>query len=278
MQRSALLATLSLLLAVLAATGDAAGTEVPVIEVAPGSVVRWPGPGTDGCGMDGRRWSPVAGACWFAIDLLRGETSVTVSRWIAGTERRAEIRLADYPYPVQHITLEDDSRVNLSPENLERVAGEQQRIAALWELDGTPRFDLPLGSPLESRGSAGRFGSRRFFNGQPRNPHTGADYAAATGEPVFAVANGTIALADDLFFSGRSVFIHHGDGLVSMYFHLDELAVETGVQVERGQRIGRVGKTGRATGPHLHFGIRWRGARIDPELLLAPPASLPTLP
>lgn len=278
MRRMPLLPTLSMLLVLATGSGGAGGAGTPIVEVAPGTIVRWAASETDVCGMDGRRWSPLAGACWFAIDLLREESSITVSRWIAGSEQRAEIRLGEYPYPVQHITLQDDSRVNLSPEHLERVAAEQQRVGALWRLEGFPRFELPLASPLATRGSAGRFGSRRFFNGQPRSPHTGADYAAAAGEPVFAVADGRVALADDLFFSGMSVFIDHGDGLVSMYFHLSELAVRNGAEVERGQQIGRVGQTGRATGPHLHFGIRWKGARVDPELLLGAPASLPALP
>jgi murein DD-endopeptidase MepM/ murein hydrolase activator NlpD len=278
MRRSRFGPALSVLLAVAAGPGGADAAETPVVEAAPGTIVRWDASESDACGMDGRRWSPLAGACWFAIDLLREEPSITVSRWTAGAEQRAEIRLVEYPYPVQKITLQDDSRVNLSSENLERVAAERRRIAALWELEGPPRFDLPLASPLRTRGGSGRFGSRRFFNGQPRSPHTGADYAAAAGEPVFAVADGRVALADDLFFSGMSVFIDHGDGLVSMYFHLSELAVEPGAEVESGQRIGGVGQTGRASGPHLHFGIRWKGARVDPELLLGSPASLPTLP
>ncbi len=83
-------------------------------------------------------------------------------------------------------------------------------------------------------------------------------------------------MAADLFFSGNSVFVHHGDGLITMYFHLSNLAVEEGDQVERGQKIGLVGATGRATGPHLHFGIRWRGARIDPALLLGEMSALPS--
>jgi murein DD-endopeptidase MepM/ murein hydrolase activator NlpD len=135
-----------------------------------------------------------------------------------------------------------------------------------------------LASPLRDRGRSGRFGSRRFFNNEPRSPHTGADYSAAKGEPVFSVADGQIVLADDLFFSGLSAFIDHGDGLISMYFHFSEILVEQGEEVVRGQRIGRVGQTGRATGPHLHFGVRWHGARINPELLLESPTAIAAIP
>jgi murein DD-endopeptidase MepM/ murein hydrolase activator NlpD len=86
-----------------------------------------------------------------------------------------------------------------------------------------------------------------------------------------------VVLADDFFFSGGSVFVDHGAGLISMYFHLRELAVEQGSEVRRGEVIGSVGQTGRATGPHLHVGLRWRGARVDPSLLLAPLEQIPTI-
>ena len=101
----------------------------------------------------------------------------------------------------------------------------------------------------------------------PRSPHTGADYAANQGTPVLAAEAGTVRLAEEHFFSGNSIFIDHGDGLVSMYFHMHELFVSPGDRVTRGAVIGTVGSTGRSTGPHLHFGLRWRGARIDPRPL-----------
>jgi murein DD-endopeptidase MepM/ murein hydrolase activator NlpD len=100
----------------------------------------------------------------------------------------------------------------------------------------------------------------------------------AEGTPVHSIANGTVVLAGDFFFSGGSVFLDHGDGLISMYFHLRDLAVEQGREVERGEVIGSVGQTGRATGPHLHMGLRWRGARVDPAFLMAPTEQIPTIP
>ena len=259
-----------------AAVGMADG--LPEVEAAPGTLIRWVGEGTEGCAMDGRRWQPLGETCWFPVDLLREGSFVEVSRWQGGSEERARIRIGDYPYSVQYITIENESQVTLSDGDLVRVRGEQKRVGALWDLDGPARFDLPLASPLRDRGSSGRFGSRRFFNDLPRSPHTGADYSAATGEPVFSIADGSVVLAEDLFFSGVSAFIDHGDGLVSMYFHFSELLVEEGEEVTRGQQIGRVGQTGRATGPHLHFGVRWHGARINPELLLEEPASVAAIP
>ncbi|MBI2457957.1 MAG: M23 family metallopeptidase, partial [candidate division NC10 bacterium] len=107
-------------------------------------------------------------------------------------------------------------------------------------------------------------------NGEPRSPHTGADFAAPPGAPVLAANAGIVALAADHFFAGRSVILDHGLGLYTMYFHLQESLVQPGQRVERGQAIARVGSTGRATGPHLHWGARLYGARIDPQELLKP--------
>ena len=244
---------------------------------APGTLVRWPGEGIESCERAGSSWRPVGGACWFAVDLLQTEGELTVFRRRQGRREAARIRITAYTYPVQHITLQDDSQVHLSRESLLRVGREQSRVGALWGIDRPRRFTPPLGPPLASLPEGGRFGSRRFFNGEPRSPHSGADYASPEGTPVLATADGEVALADDLFFSGNSVFVDHGDRLVSMYFHLSEMFVKEGDQVTRGQAIGRVGATGRATGPHLHFGLRWRGARVDPRWLLRPPESVTEL-
>lgn len=271
------LALLALLAFVGATPGaPAAASEPP--QVAPGTVVSWPGTDLRGCGLDQRRWAPRAGACWYPIDLLRPEGVLTLKRDTGAGAETKTLRISEYPYPVQHIRLEDDSRVNLSAPNQERARVEGERIAALWSLTTPPRFEFPLSAPLADLPAGGRFGSRRFFNDQPRSPHSGADYAVPEGTPVLAAAAGRVALAGDFFFSGESVFVDHGAGLVSMYFHLSRRSVVEGEEVERGQEIGRVGATGRATGPHLHFGVRWRGARVDPSLLLGPPEEIVSLP
>lgn len=242
--------------------------------------MRWSGPGTTACGLAGEgrseRWSPVGETCWYPVDLLRPEGEIEVFRVRRGGLETARLRVTDYPYEVQHIELEDDSRVHLSEEALARVRRESAEIRELWDLRSPRRFELPLAPPLQPLPDGGRFGSRRVFNGEPRSPHTGADFAAAAGEPVLAAARGVVALADEHFFAGKSVFLDHGDGLVTMYFHLSEIAVEEGEHVERGRTIGRVGSSGRSSGPHLHFGVRWRGERVDPALLLSPEAA-PTI-
>ena len=260
-----LLALLAIVAAPAVGGRAAEGPEVP-----PGALVSWPAEGIERCGMAGSKWDPLAGACWYALDLLTPAGSLELGRWRGGRLETRRVRVADYPYPVQHIRLADDSRVDLSADDLARVRRENALIGRLWSRRGAARFRLPLAAPLERLPAGGRFGARRFFNGQPRSPHSGADYAADSGTPVLAAADGEVALTGDFFFSGHSVFLDHGDGLVTMYFHLSRIDVERGTQVALGQTIGRIGQSGRATGPHLHFAARWRGARIDPALLLNP--------
>jgi len=274
----AVLAACLVMLSLLAAPGVAAQ---PALTVDPGGLVRWAELGVTACAVGEETWPAEDGVCYFPVDLLAEPGTVTLARRVgeggAAKWQTAEVRVGDYPYPVQHITLDDDSRVNLSAQNLERAQRERQKINALWALRTPRRFALPLGTPLAEMPEGGRFGSRRVFNGEPRSPHTGADFAATTGTPVRAVAAGTVKLAEEHFFAGKSVFIDHGDGLISMTFHLSEIDVQEGDEVDRGQFIGKVGSTGRSSGPHLHFGVRWRGERIDPTLLWRPVAELPAV-
>lgn len=256
--------------------GAAAAQTPPTVE--PGAAVRWTAPGAVACELGARRFDPIGDTCWFPVDLLQppGPLTLAVVRG-DGRETRA-VQVADYPYDVQRLEIADQGYVDLSPENLARDRREKARIAELWGREGARRFELPLGTPLAAMPVGGRFGSRRIINGQPRSPHSGADYAADAGTPVLAVADGVVALAEEHFFSGKSVYIDHGLGLVTMSFHLSEILVEEGQAVKRGQTIGRVGATGRVTGPHLHFGARWQGARIDPGLLFGDgPARAPDL-
>jgi murein DD-endopeptidase MepM/ murein hydrolase activator NlpD len=249
--------------------------------VAPGTVVRWSVPGATSCGMAGERWEPVGAVgdevCLYAVDLLREPGPLNAEAWVGGARRTAVLRVEGYPYEVQHIEIADEGKVNLSPADLARANRESARVGELWGLRSARRFTLPLAPPLEHLPKGGRFGARRFFNGEPRSPHTGVDYRADPGTPVLSVAAGTVVLAEEHFFSGKSVFVDHGDGLISMYFHLSGLAVQAGDEVGRGEVLGLVGSTGRATGPHLHFGLRWHGARIDPAFLLEPVAKVPAV-
>ena len=265
-----------LLVTVWLVGGDPVWCQDPV--VSPGSMVRWPGVKIEQCGQGDRRWEPLAGECWYSVDLLTPEGRLLVVRWQGGKREERNLQVGSYPYEVQHITLQDDSQVHLSAENLRRVQRENGLIAGLWNTESERRFALPLGAPLEPLPAGGRFGSRRFFNNEPRSPHTGADFAASSGTPILAVADGSVVLTGDFYFPGKSVFVDHGDGLISMYFHLSGVAVEQGDEIGRGEILGLVGESGRATGPHLHFGVRWHGARVDPRLLLEPPETIVALP
>ena len=239
-------------------------------------MLRWAGAPALECQQGERAFQPIDGVCYFAVD-LQATGSVTVERRTATGAEQRELKVGPYPYSTQSIRGVESKFVAPSQEQQERIRSEAADVAKLWELSTPRRFELPLGPPLRSLSKAGRFGSRRIVNGEPRSPHGGNDYSAATGTPVLAPADGTVALTGDQFYAGRAVYLDHGDGLISMSFHLSQILVKQGETVKRGQVIGKSGATGLVTGPHLHFGLRWRGARIDPALLLGRPEAIPAL-
>ena len=243
----------------------------------PASVVRWPGDGIERCTFNGRSYPPRDGACLVPVDLLATGT-LRAERVRAGVTESLAIEVGEYPYAVQRLTIDDPRRTNPSAEDLERIERESATIAALWSLDGGAHAQLPLAAPLERLPKGGRFGAKRIINGNPSSPHSGMDYSANQGTPVLAAGDGVVKLAEEHFFAGNSIFLDHGDGLLTMYFHLHEIFVEPGERVTRGAVVGTVGSTGRSTGPHLHFGARWRGARVDPALLLGPVERYPQAP
>jgi murein DD-endopeptidase MepM/ murein hydrolase activator NlpD len=265
--------TLAALALVLAAAGN--GAEAPPT-VRPGTVVRWAGEGVEWCAVGEKRFEPLDGACYWPVDLLRRAGPLELARGRAGRRETRTVRVGKFDYPVQKLTL-PRHMVELSPEDLARVERENRAMARLWTLDGPRRFSLPLAAPLDPLPRGGRFGHRRIINGRTRSPHGGSDYSAAEGAPVLAAADGTVAMVADQFFGGNAAFVDHGDGLVTMYMHMSRVEVAEGQPVRRGERVGAVGSTGRATGPHLHFGVRWRGARVDPALLLGDPGTLPAV-
>ncbi|MGH9368283.1 MAG: M23 family metallopeptidase, partial [Thermoanaerobaculia bacterium] len=161
----------------------------------------------------------------------------------------------------------DPRFVEPPPGEADRIREERERVAQVWETGEARRLWAgPFRDPVEAPAGS-NFGARRVFNGQPRSRHTGVDFAAPAGAPVTAPAPGRVALAEVHYFSGGTVILDHGGGLFTTYFHLSRLDVREDEPVETGDRIGAVGATGRATGPHLHWGARLRGARIDPLTL-----------
>ena len=244
----------------------------------PGTVVRWSVPGTKLCMMGERSWPPLQETCYYPIDLLQKPGEIKIARRTANDRIETElVSVGPNNRPTQRVGLGDIPQANPSAEDLQRNAREQLLVGEIWKRkESAAQFRLPLGPPL-AHGPEGRtFGWKRIFNGKEASqPHMGADYPAATGTPVLAVADGTVALADDLFFAGKAVFIDHGGGLVTMSFHLSDIKVTAGQQVARGDTIGLVGSTGRSSGPHLYFGVRWHDARIDPKFLLQDPEQIP---
>ncbi|MGC8578731.1 MAG: M23 family metallopeptidase [bacterium] len=178
------------------------------------------------------------------------------------------IQVHKYNYPSQYITL-PKYYVELSPDELKRAEKEQKELDQIFANNTTKPmwngdFILPVNGIITTP-----FGVKRFLNGEPRAPHTGIDIAAKSGTPVVATNNGIVCFIGSLFFGGNSIIIDHGQGIYSMYFHLEKYAVNKGDYVKKGQVIGYVGATGRVTGPSLHFGVRVVDNKIDPELLFS---------
>ena len=245
----------------------------------PGALVRWSVPGTTRCRMHARSWEQIGDTCYFPIDLEQKPGVVAVVRQGKSRSESARIAVEPRAYGTQSIELPDIPQANPSPADLKRNERERVLLAKVFaRKESAPRFDLPLGKPANPLPAGKSFGVDRVFNGKPAvQPHMGSDYAVPVGAPVLAVADGTVVLAQDLFYPGNAVFIDHGDGLISMYFHLSDIDVEAGQEVRKGDRLGKVGTTGRSTGPHLFFGVRWHNARIDPRFLLEDPALIPAL-
>ena len=155
--------------------------------------------------------------------------------------------------------------VEPSPEELKRAEQERQRLRETFARVTPERlWQGHFRLPLDGARTAGNFGRRRILNGQPGSPHSGADFPAAAGTPVHAAQRGRVMLAEELFFSGNTVLVDHGLGIYTFYGHLESIGVAAGDVVEAGVVLGRVGATGRATGPHLHWGLTVNGARVNP--------------
>lgn len=171
--------------------------------------------------------------------------------------------------PVQRLTV-DKKYVSPPADQLERIRADREKVRAAMT-DHLPQrhWSLPFARPVPGEVSS-LFGARRIFNGQPRGTHRGLDLRAAEGVPVTACADGRVVLTDDLYFAGNAVYLHHGEGVFTAYLHLSEISVQQGDMVRQGQMLGRVGATGRVTGPHLHLSLLVQGVSVDPQPFLAP--------
>lgn len=185
-----------------------------------------------------------------------------------GKTRNIPFSIKNKKYQTQHLTIKNRRKVNPYKNDMPRILAEKERSTLALALFSTSTPDnYVLQQPVEGRYSS-PYGLRRFFNKQPRKPHSGLDIAAPEGTPLLAAADGEIVETGNYFFNGNTVFIDHGQGLVTMYCHMHQIDVAAGQQVKRGERIGSVGQTGRVTGPHVHWGVSLNQAMVDPMLFL----------
>ena len=186
-----------------------------------------------------------------------------------GVRVEKRLSISKRSYKVSHVNGLPESKVTPKPSDMKKIREDNAKIARVRKLDSAEaHFMTGFIWPATGRIS-GVFGSQRILNGEPRRPHNGIDIAAPRGTPVVAMAEGQVALANsDMFLTGKTVMINHGHGLTSIYIHMDRITVKRADLVSRGQQIGAVGMTGRATGPHLHWGVSLFNTKLDPALLV----------
>ncbi len=210
-------------------------------------------------------------AGWFAIigiPLSAPLAPRTVIVHSGDTRQEIQFTIADKQYASQSLKVAP-GQVNLSKADLERVSREREIIEhAMSRWSEAPPTTLRMPQPVPGVRSSS-FGMRRIFNGESRNPHSGMDIAAPLGTPVLAPLAGTVIDTGHYFFNGNTVFVDHGRGMISMFCHLSAIDVKPGEHVAAGTTLGKVGMTGRVTGPHLHWGLSLNRAWIDPELFVA---------
>lgn len=214
----------------------------------------------------GAKWRAIVG---LPLQVKPGEHKLDIQ---GAGQKKTELSflINNKSYKKQYITLKNKRQVNPYAKDLVRIRSETAEILNAYQhwnnsIPPVTRLAMPVAGEMSSP-----FGLRRYFNNEPRNPHSGIDIAAPQGTPILAPANGTVLTTGDYFFNGNTVILDHGHGLVTLYCHLQSISVEPGDEVSKGDPIGLLGMTGRVTGPHLHWSVSLNNARIDPALLLHP--------
>jgi murein DD-endopeptidase MepM/ murein hydrolase activator NlpD len=216
-------------------------------------------------------WTAKRGASWIAVvglplSTAPGKHSLNVTR--DGTVQAVSFTVQKKRYPVQHVTLKDNAMVEPPPQVIARIEAESahlKTVRSTWREDAATNAEFAL--PASGRLS-GRFGGSRVLNGKPRAPHAGLDVAVGTGTPVLAPGDGVVLDIGDYYFCGNTMFIDHGNGLISMFCHLSEHIAKPGDNVRKAQMVARSGATGRASGPHLHWSVYLNGVSVEPELFV----------
>lgn len=208
-------------------------------------------------------WSAIVG---LPLSLKAGTHELNV----IGNENKAnyQFEVSHKDYETQYLTIKNKRKVNPNEDDMARIVKEKELISAAkrhWSEKETVPVDFikPTEGPYSSP-----FGLKRFFNKQPRKPHSGLDIAAPKGTPIVAPADGTVINTGNYFFNGNTVFLDHGQGLITMYCHMDSISIKEGTTVKTGDIIGNVGLTGRVTGAHLHWSVILNNTTVDPLLFL----------
>lgn len=214
---------------------------------------------------DADRWKAIVG---IPLDTEPGPQALDVTP--NGAEPlRVSFAVLPKEYEIQRLTIKEKRMVDPSPEDLRRIEKESVLITtALQKFRDASDVTLNFLAPVQGRLSS-PFGLRRFFNDQPRKPHSGLDLAAPKGTPIKAPAGGEVIATGNYFFNGNTVILDHGQGLISMYSHMNRIDVKEGQRVAQGTVLGTVGMTGRVTGPHLHWTVSLNDTRVDPILLFS---------
>ncbi len=210
---------------------------------------------------------------WFAVvglSVLKPKNKIELNiAWQDNTSETRSVDIANKKYAESHITIANKNKVNPPKQDWDRIIRENKRIgkAKRYWLDSKPdfAFDLPTTGRFSSL-----YGKKRFINTIPKNPHRGLDIAAPTGTPIYSPAKALVVDTGDFFYTGNTVLLAHGAGLVSMYSHLSRIDVKKGMELERGDVLGAIGATGRVTGPHLHWAVGLNGTWVDPIYFLTP--------
>lgn len=250
-------------------------TNGQVLEVKQGHLGRWKADNCNTCYFNGRQMKPVDGYCYFPIDMDKKPDVYQIGKSCGGKLKLAELKVIERECEEETFDVPElEEYVVVPADKVARHRKERKELMQMFysRKGGDPLFTIPTGTPAKSLPiskdfAEGNFGTCRIFNGYPKDRHSGVDYPVGKGVPVLSIAEGEVTLVADHYFSGKSVYVYHGNGLFTQYFHLDDFSVKKGDIVKQGQEIGKCGSTGRATGAHLHVGIRWFGERINPNLL-----------
>lgn len=208
------------------------------------------------------------GEGWVAVVGIPLSADVSEQQKLNVDGKPISFGIGDKAYPEQRLQIKEKKYVEPDPKQVERwrrESAEQKAAYKTWSEPTTPvtRLEMPAQGPYSSA-----FGLKRFYNDQPRSPHSGLDIAAPDRSVITAAAPGVVTAKGEYFFNGNTIIVDHGFGLSTMYCHMSEISVELGQRIETGDQIGLVGKTGRVTGPHLHWGVSLNNTRVDPLLFV----------